>query len=148
MAVEGFLAVAPVCFADISSGFPARVVSLSDTLLYNLGASAEARNAAPTEQCDKKTANLQHTGLWIVGKGTSLMTRIRLGSQEFPDRKKECSFLASLNLRVRMTPLVQFYDTRVEPSLAPCAQAIPSSALHILLRYSLLLSPRANTGLI
>lgn len=75
------------------------------------------------------------------------MTQIRLGSQEFPDRRKERSFLcvhASLNLQVRMTTLLLFLctisSTSVKQSLALRASVISNNALNILFHYSLVLS--------
>lgn len=77
----------------VNPGHPALVLLV--TGLFNLGSSAQAQNA-------------EQAGLLIL-RNNSLMTQIRLGSQEFPDRKTERSSLcvhASPGLQLRVTPLL------------------------------------------
>lgn len=143
---------------DMRSRFPAQVVCWTTSMLLLRPQTLLRLNpfsGATWRLCKRSTH-------WLVDmKGkkeeknppNSLMTQIRLGSQEFPDRRKERSFLcvhASLNLQVRMTTLLLFLctisSTSVNQSLALRASVISNNALNILFHYSLVLSSWTNTG--
>lgn len=112
------------------------------------------------QRCDKKTVQTFNTpACWYEGKKKGkknrLMTQIRLGSQEFPDKKKERSFLcmhASLNLHLRMTTLLLFvfvlfllfFTPFPKNSLALRASVISNNAPNILFHYSQVLSSWTN----
>lgn len=104
----------------VNPGHPALVLLV--TGLFNLGSSAQAQNA-------------EQAGLLIL-RNNSLMTQIRLGSQEFPDRKTERSLLcvhASPGLQLRVTPLLPLSlehtacERSVDASLALRASAISNN---------------------